>query len=528
MSSDNVYSSLSKLQNNDIRASTKGVSFLPSSIKSKTIEYQTTPPFEIKQLEPRNNKDTFGSEETIRFTFPKDLYMNPSTLRLYFNFRVAGITSAAIKGGLTYDINTLFRNIKVTYNTLVLQNNVRHDLFSRIHANLLNDSKTQTHYRGTFDSTQAFLMDGQQGITRRTYLAKTNDVADTSPWAIPRSFCTQLPIGIFLQERLIPLPLMSDKLGLDIDLNKTEWVVVTDDPGATLTTPLNIEISNIYLEYVGYRHTPSLLNYENKIGPKIFKFHAYDHFSHILRPGHRTLEVAYSLNRKRVMYAVAVIRSQADEAFQWDTYNFYHAANPRNNGPARDTAIREYQWNINNTYIPETPVKVMTAKAQDFTVSSASNQAGPLTLSDWQPSSQKLWCPAPSAYTYLEKILNTHPRKYLLGGQLASEMQFTAIDKGYQGTRMLTASYPSGGHHSTRTGTTFTIGGKFSDVLPDGNTYALNLTNRDIVRLRIEFNGINTTNQVAGLTIETFFVYESHVVLDVDDQGFCTGARVVS
>lgn len=508
MSTPTKYSRLSVIQNNDEWAKRATMSFVTGNATIPTVGYQSLPPFEITEIIPQGNKSIVNSGEIVKFVFPNELWVDPSSIRLYFTLKIRGRVSAGTRGGLTYDVSTLFEKGQILYNNIVIENCDRYDWFSRIHANILNEHTSLFHYRSQLESVQAWAPNPSfaLGQARRSYLGVGNDVTTIRPFDLPKDFCTQLNFGLFMQNRLIPLPLLGQSLGLNLKVNRTARVVATDATASTIVEPFEIELTNIRLEYMGYRNTPTLLNYENKLGSKIYRLNAYDHFSHIISSVNNKYSINFNLNRKFVKYAVAILRADADETINLESYNCYYSSNPNNaSGNSRKTSLKQYQWCVNQVNIPEKPVRVI----QPFDD----------TNDNLSPTQKTHYTSGPQAYTYLEKVFSPNMREYLYGGPYVGEYAFLPTDNGIGTDPLLAPTYPASSHQAVRVPSSFCIVGKFSSLMPTGEMAALETTHRDKVTLNLEFNGTSVDSGL-GITLETFFVYESQIVFDTDESGF--------
>lgn len=520
MAQNNQFTHLSDLQSNytqhknneaTIRAAFEG--------DQPSVPYQNNPPFSIRKIEPKGQPIAYRQRQKITFEFPAEDLIKPSTIRLYFTARILGSVTVATRGGYTYDINTFFKNIWVRYNTTEIQTLTRYDIFSRAHSNVLGNMNTMMHFRGTLNNEQAWapLVSTGIGFPRRSYSAVGNDAAVTDPWNVPRRFMTQLNVGMFLQDRLIPAVLMSNKLTLELEINDPEMVGMVESTTSIPVSNLELRMSNVYLEYTAYAPTEKLMKQiELNLPYKIFQFHGYDYRSMQVNTGQKTCVFKFNMNRKRVKYALALLRCEADENINFDSYATYMASNPSNVGSnerCKNTAIKSYQWRINQNAVPEKPVECFQFKT-DYTP-------------DFTTSYYKWVSPACEAYDYLERTLNTSPRKYLLGGPYNIESSFAGIDPGTSSFRVLYPTFPTANQTTLRCPVNFLMCGKFSDMMPNGEMCALNLTNRDIIELTIEFNGVDTVNN-PGLVLDVFFVYESMVTFDTDSAGFCKNCTVAS
>lgn len=514
------FSHLSRLQNNDAIVQDSSVGFQTGNEVSKTITYQSLPPFEIRSITPSPGKTFYTQNDTIKFEFPPDLFLDPSSVRLHFQFRVAGTFSASVFGCTTYDINTIFQRMQVLYGTQTLQDCQRHDIYTRIMGNFFNNPISSSHFRGAFDGTHnVSRIENSGGTSRQTtagmernqYLAGVGPTsASVSPFQIPKNYVTSIGVGLFLQNRIIPLPLMSQKLSLLLEISPAERVVCISNTAATVTSALRIEIGKIRIEYIGYRQTPEILTYERHLGPKRFVFLAYDHFTSPLDRSQRTQYFKFQINRKKVKYAFAVIRAEDDEVPSRDSYTFHWSLNAFQGVVEKSTALNNYQWKVNQVYIPEQPVKMISPRLdgnEPFGVESETQQT-----------------PATDAYTYIERTLLSDQRNHLYGGPTALEGHFGGVDNANPSAPLFNPTTPytmTGGQVNRFSGGSVCMVGKFSHVLPTGDVCALECCHRDDIQLRLEFNGIDTAPNTFRMLLETFFVYESQVTLNTDQTGFC-------
>lgn len=338
---------------------------------------------------PPKNGGTFDSQTTgtsIRFELPAQGYLNTRHTYLTFDLQLTAATAAA-NARVQNNIQSIFKRVRILYGSLVLEDIRDYNVLVR----MLTEGATN-NVSGVSD--QGSIADGIGGIkmafnnpadmtnletglinTRLMEIQSSKFSVGTSEFVQrgavndgPRRYQVQLALGLFQQNKYLPLKWMASQLAIEIELAPYEECIAQKVPFAvgdnyTLT---NMAILAELLEFDGSYDQAFLEGLRGDGVP--IKFSSWDTFLYTpSQSDSQTLLIPERNRSLKGMYCVQlpprrVVSGQA--ARPWDSHAFLESSS----GLSTDTGyasgfLKDFQWRIGGKYFPSQPVVCGTNRA---------------------------------------------------------------------------------------------------------------------------------------------------------------------
>lgn len=464
-------------------------------------------PFEYHETLPVNVKSATRAGTVLRFKFPREGLMIPHSLSFFFTLTVDWVQPGGRRLFLTSDIRNVFsRATLLLGRTTVLEDLQEYGMLCRTTDMYESETSriisTEGYMSGNtlrFNATN--LTDA--GTVRSTY-HNISGLLSTRPGQVPRRYKTNVKLGMFEQNKPIPLMFMNEELMLEFTTAATAGAFCFSDSASHTfgdTIP-SYQIGRPVLRYRVYYPTLQLKNQIfNRMAQDayILQWSSYQYQRFSVPITQRTHRFNIQCKYKRLKYAIATLRCEDDilDIGQDSTY-IYASLDPRidpavdstaGKDQARKTMLKQYQWFYNNTAIPRLPVQVAGGE-KVYTVLHDSAGATLNTFSvDTHYTSTGV-----EAYYYLRETLGLTDAQT---GPATGDVTFlchdsfnNSVDNNPVTTKLSETNTP-GVFKTALTG--FVMAGKFSDkiVLPDSSVEETALdcqTPNANLQLQLEFN----------------------------------------
>lgn len=482
-----------------------------------------------------NAKSVYKKGNIIQFILPKDGLLIPDSARLFFNILFEGSDSVVRRYFVNYDMSTAFSRVTLTYGrTIILEDVQEYGQLSQIFS-LYTESPLKTVTQSGALSGET-LLSISTGLTDNAHIRPFvhNPAAQSATGfgQVPRRYMLKLNLGLFKQEKLIPLLYMNEELRLNFYLqdNPQKFGFYTlSGPSAPVT---EFQLGRPTLRYKVYYPTLNLkTQIFNHIADDRFtlQWTAFQHQKFPLSSSQTSQTLIIKAFRKRVKYALAVIRSELDiDDPQADASATYVALDPRvpnpalstaGNDQARMTTLKEYQWIYNNRSIPKNPVQVLgTNPAYPYT---GGAPATPIYSPDTNFTST-----GAEAFYYLQQTLNTDT------GAFVKDFPWVTADSWITSGALppvTTQLNQSTQVTERRAPCSFVIAGKFFDSItfPDGSKQETTIDCTSLnsnLQLKLLFNnrsgpGSGYSATYPNMYVDVWVAY--NVVCQINDLGEC-------
>lgn len=354
----------------------------------------------VKVLAPET---LYKSDQTIRFTFEQNGFLEPGSVYLAFNVVVNAplaslptipatlVTPTTVNFTFTDNISNVFNRVRLMFGrTCIIEDIQEYGLLQSIFSVVSDTLQDQV---GTDALLQGkSLKGGQSGSNiQNTLFDKANyhniNNAGVTPGPssfvgnVIRRYILKVNLGLLQQKMSLPLFLLNDELILEFTVNKLVncaylQTCPVNGNSAISEVPVQIGLPELFYSV----KLPNELErqvVEASLMRKPMSVHytSFSYHNRKLNGFQRNHTLRIPLYQKRLLYALAVIRNEDDrrtDIFTQDPNNFYISLDPRvgvqnnltNGNPSynyyasKNTALVSYQWFYNNTAIPEKPVSV--------------------------------------------------------------------------------------------------------------------------------------------------------------------------
>jgi hypothetical protein len=370
------------------------------------------------KIPPRTGTSMLGLNSsskgrTIQITLPSQGYLNP--LESYLRFDLSFNNTASIPGfRCTNSIHTMFRRLRISYGSLVIEDIQNYGTLVRMITNVAVENDYANNSGAILEGMGS---DGQRALLHAPLAAATGMVVATgsspSPYASygqtggnqTHTYCLNLAGGFLTQQKLIPLKWMANQLTIELEIEEplafciagTVATVSTNVvgsattvagypndtvPGGNLTDvssgaatgmPLvTYDLNNVYFvsELLEFDSTYDAAFYQGMLqGGVPIKFASWHGHQHVL-PNATSAVLTIQERARSVKSAFTVIRKRGDQTATGlaDPFWFYHgsSANAASGVVANYPldGIDEFQWRIGGRYFPSQPVKCTNGGAE--------------------------------------------------------------------------------------------------------------------------------------------------------------------
>lgn len=501
--------------------------------------------------------DTFAykTNDTIRFKFPRSGLIDPRSVRISFQVR-ALITSTVADSNLTgyfvSDINSIFRRCTLKCGSQQTIADIDpYNVYARTLSKMAHERQMTLTQRNTFNGC---------GGSESTPFSTTNTnnrnnyhsggfTGRPQVLATPRRYMTQVLLGPFTQQKPLYLDPFHDDLVLEYTLDHPSFCAVLTSSGNPLDAPTRfvtmVEVGNPTLHYTRHIITDELhreMQIMIKSSQIKYQYHAHDYYRYPIIPGQKKHVFRIPVSRKWLKYAFAVIRCDKDrDAPQWDSFRTYASIDPTCNSTlalsiplayqfAKQSSIKEYQWQYAGQKIPNLPVRVSnttTAMMNRQTNTPVVGASNTLTQRfDYSTLEYPFVTPGVEAWYMIEQLFLRQKELQLQTYDAAAETTLLPVDPVSPYERLV-GSYEDGNITQTQ-GTTVLTGrvpcnfmmvGQFSEGMYDGSVQALSggLENESL-ELHMECVDISSNSvPETSMFIDIFVAYDN--ILQLAENG---------
>jgi len=458
-----------------------------------------------------NARQVYKKGNVIQFTLPQQGLLVPDTLRLFFNLLFEGSSSVTTRRFFpSMDINNLFSRVTLSYGrTVILEDIQEYGQLSQLFSVHTKPATRQINRNGVFQAET--LTQFHTGVTdttqTRPFLHNPQGLSSVAFGQAPRRYMVNINLGMFQQEKPIPLLYMNEKLRLDFYLQdqvqKFAFVqaATVNIPGPVVT---DFQLGMPTLRYRVYYPSLQLKDQIfNRISTGRFalQWTSFQHQRFPLSSSQTNQTMIINTFRKRIKYALAVIRSEIDiDDPQADATSTYvsldpHVPNTASSAntvdQARKTSLKEYQWFYNNQAIPSKPVKVLGVHP-NYTFNLTTQPTSTLYNVDDNYASSGV-----EAFYYFRETLGLKEHT----GPTVKDFPWVIQDSWHAGANSpVTTQFNLSQQTLTdrRAPCSFVIAGKFFDnvTLPDGTVQETTIDGMSLnsnLRLKLLFNGLSGT-----------------------------------
>jgi hypothetical protein len=332
---------------------------------------------------------------TILITLPSQGYLNP--LESYLRFDLSFNASATALLGIrpTNSIHTMFRRLRISYGSLVIEDIQNYGTLVRMITNVAVENDYAKNSGAILEGM------GSDGV-RASIHANSGAFPKTSPGTfiptagltVAHTYCLNLAGGFLTQQKLIPLKWMANQLTIELEIEEpgaflitgtagkvspvlggtgvegnTDEIVspgaFTDASAAASFPTLTYSLDNIYFvaELLEFDSTYDAAFYQGMLqGGVPIKFASWHGHQHVL-PTATSAVLTIQERARSVKSAFTVLRKRGDQvaAGTSDPFWFYHGSSASGNAAA---GLDEFQWRIGGKYFPSQPVKCTLGGAE--------------------------------------------------------------------------------------------------------------------------------------------------------------------
>lgn len=321
---------------------------------------KTTP-----RLQPKNGA-SFNPGQTIRLEFPAQGYINPRKTTLSFDVALTGYSGGTGNQCLRFqnNIQSCFQRVRLLYGSTPIEDIIDYGVITRsltewvgTNTNGISDQFALDNGIGgsqliTDPATSAnnVLVNTRQAFIQGIDATATNPIGTVPNTACTRRYSVQLNLGLFNQDKLIPVKFMASQLAIEITLaSETDCIFVVTAQTSPTTTP-TYTISNIVL-------LPEILEFDAaydamflkglKEGGVPIKFQSWHTFS--FNVGGQTNVNVLIQERSRSLKSLFAIQRKAVSALTEDNHATVFSS--------ASGTLQNYQWRIGGRYYPASPVQ---------------------------------------------------------------------------------------------------------------------------------------------------------------------------
>ena len=510
-------------------------------------------PFDYVDAPLLNARQVYKRSTTLQFSLPKDGLLDPNSVVLFFNLLFEGSSSQARSFIPAYDISTLFSRVTLTYGkTVILEDIQEYGQLSQLFSVATKSALRSVTQSGVFQG-ETLLSTGLNGpvipaLTDnahvRPFYHNPAALASVAPGQVPRRYMVPLNLGLFQQNKPIPLMYMNEELRLNFYLqDQVQKFAYCISSVALQTGPVinDFQLGQPVLRYKVYYPSLQLKNQifnhmtQNKF---TLQWTSFQHQKIPLSSTQTNHTLIIKAFRKRIKYALAVIRSELDiDDPQADATATYVALDPRvpsltSSGDtvdqARKTTLKEYQWIYNNRAIPQNPVQVLGVHPA-YTFDTITAPTGALYSVDAYAGAS-----GAEAYYYLRETLGLASDDDV--GPMVKDFPWVTQDS-WHGATTGASRFPITTQLNLSLATTtrrapcnFVIAGKFFDTvtLPDGTLEETTIDCTSLnsnLQLKLQFNnasgaGSGYSTPYPQMYIDVWVAY--NVTCQINDLGEIT------
>lgn len=327
---------------------------------------KTTP-----RISPKNGA-VFRSGNVIRLEFPAQGYVNPRNTTVAFDVYLTGYGetgSQLIR--FQNNIQSIFSRVRLMYGSTPLEDMINYNVITRnltewtansnnsgVDGNLLTDGIGQTQlfletngFTSLASTTQS--QNARQvshGISATDFLplSTTNSTGAT---AAAKRYTVQLNLGLFNQDKLIPVKFMASQLAIELTLANNESCIFSQVQGSG-STPY-YEVQNVTL-------LPEILEFDSaydamflkglKDGGVPIKFSSWHTFQFNLAA--TTSANIQIQERSRSVRSIYTVQRISPEVLTQDSGATLYSSNV-----TQPSTLQQYQYRIGGRYYPASPVQ---------------------------------------------------------------------------------------------------------------------------------------------------------------------------
>ncbi len=387
------------------------------------------------RIQPKTGS-SFGPGELFRIEFPASGYINPLNTVLVFDVTLTGFT--ANTGSIIRfqnNIASIFERITLYYGSNVIEDMRGYNIIVRgltewtatnqmVHDNssicegiggVVVGSDGGGGAQGLVNLRNAYIQgydgssatdanfsagDGFGGVPN----AQLNGTSTTSDVYSTRRYAINLALGLFTQDKLIPVKYMAAQLGIEFTLANASSCIFAQLGGGTATLTPSFRIANIAM-------LPEVLQFDSSYDKEFLKGLEGDGVPIKFSSWHRfTFPTAGSSvanlivqEKSRSVKAIFMVQRRAPESIYTDSGAFFYDSSTYDS--SNGNSLVDYQYRIGDRYYPGRPVQftgiggsISNGGAEGYMeLQKAMNTMGDYRLSP--PVNSNRWAMPPSTAT---------------------------------------------------------------------------------------------------------------------------------
>jgi len=327
---------------------------------------KTTP-----RIAPKNGSN-FRSGNVIRLEFPAQGYVNPRNTTLAFDVYLTGYGTAGSQLlRFQNNIQSIFSRVRLMYGSTPLEDIINYNVITRnltewtansnnsgVDGNILTDGIGQTQLFLETNGVTSLIATTQSqnarqvshGIAVADYLPlqTTNSTGATSS---AKRYTVQLNLGLFNQDKLIPVKFMASQLAIELTLANSESCIFVQTAGSG---------SSPYFEVQNVTLLPEILEFDSaydamflkglKEGGVPIKFSSWHTFQFNLAA--TTSANVQIQERSRSVRSIYTVQRISPELLTNDSGATLYSSNVTSSN-----TLQQYQYRIGGRYYPASPVQ---------------------------------------------------------------------------------------------------------------------------------------------------------------------------
>ena len=351
--------------------------FEPVTVSTSSQELN----FEYHEALPVNIKTVGRPGNVLRFKFPREGLLIPNSLSFFFTLMIDHTNAGGRVLYTVSDIRNVFSRAVLSYGrTTILEDVQEYGVLCRVsemyQKNAVRTFTTEGYMSGTqcqLVSTTTEQTSLYQRGTLRGYYHNISGVNSTTAGQVPKRYKTEVNLGLFKQNKPIPLMFMNEELMLELTLASAANRFAFSNAAAYNfgDSIAGFQVGRPTLRFRVYYPTLQLKNQifnQMSTNNYILQWQSFQYQRFPLPITQTQHRLTVNCSAKRLKYAIAVIRNDNDllDIGQDATY-IYASLDPNvysiidsttGYDQSRKTMLKQYQWFYNNTAIPRTPVQV--------------------------------------------------------------------------------------------------------------------------------------------------------------------------
>ena len=468
---------------------------------------KTTP-----RINPKNGSD-FNPGNVIRLEFPAQGYINPRNTTLAFDVTLSCTATTADRGlRIQNNIQSLFQRVRLLYGSTPLEDIIdynqivrsltewtssaaRADQLSVTDGIGLSQPITTAAASTTHNVEANARQSSIQGIAGTTANSTLGDTAIPSgagsATSSTRRYQVQLALGLFTQDKLLPVKFMASQLAIEITLASAAGCLVS--PNTTSFTGATYLVNNVTL-------IPEILEFDAsydamflkglKEGGVPIKFSTWHNFQFAMTSSAVNVQIQ---ERARSVKSIYALQRMSPDVISTDSHATLFHSNTTG-------TLQQYQYRIGGRYYPAAPVQCALASASTISngAAEAFTELGKAlhTLGDMRLSSAV----TPQRWGY--------PVTTVTNAALDGYQSFSKIESGLVTTANLSGAYLGGGAYGNYFSQCFCMSMNL-ETTDGGEISGLNAEEQSDIILQAQYSNAPTS----GYILEVFTYFDAMLII---------------